>query len=231
MGLTGDADFAQFHSISVLVGDTTPPMLDVLQKVDPTFREIPHIGNDKISTKFRNAERFDVEFLVPNRGSDDFQGKPTKMPALGGAGAEPLRFLDYLIYHPVRSVLLHRAGIVVSVPAPERYAVHKLIVATQRKDNDNGRLKATKDVMQAGAIIEALKLEGRGIDVGFAWMEAWDRGERWKEVLRIGVKRLAMKERNILKGLVAEASETARKNPANYAITEDDALPSLPDCT
>jgi hypothetical protein len=37
---TGDADFAQFHQISVAVGDSMPPMLDVLRRVDPSFREI-----------------------------------------------------------------------------------------------------------------------------------------------------------------------------------------------
>jgi hypothetical protein len=37
---TGDADFAQFHQISVAVGASMPPMLDVLRRVDPSFREI-----------------------------------------------------------------------------------------------------------------------------------------------------------------------------------------------
>ena len=35
---TADADFAQFHEISVAVGDSLPPILEVLRKVDPTFR-------------------------------------------------------------------------------------------------------------------------------------------------------------------------------------------------
>jgi hypothetical protein len=51
------------------------------------------------------------------------------MPALGGASAENLRFLDYRNYEPVRTVLLHREGLNVLVPASERYAVHKLIVS------------------------------------------------------------------------------------------------------
>lgn len=125
MSVTGDADFAQFHSISISVGDSMPDMLGVLRKVDPTFQEVGHIGHPTRATKYRNAEKLDVEFLVPNRGSDDHQGKPARMPALGGAGAEPMRFLDYLIHQPVRSVLLHKAGVALSVPAPDRYAVHK----------------------------------------------------------------------------------------------------------
>ncbi|MBL3684602.1 hypothetical protein F2981_18295 (plasmid) [Sinorhizobium meliloti] len=59
------------------------------------------------------------------------------MPALGGAAAQPLRFLDYLIYHPIRAVLLHGAGVLVNVPAPQRYAIHKLIVASRRLTDDD----------------------------------------------------------------------------------------------
>ena len=42
------------------------------------------------------------------------QGKPAKMKALSGAGAEPRRHLDYLIYQPERSVLLHGGGVSVA---------------------------------------------------------------------------------------------------------------------
>lgn len=49
------------------------------------------------STQYRNSSAYRVDFLTPNRGSDDHQGKPAKMKALSGAGAEPLRHLDYLI--------------------------------------------------------------------------------------------------------------------------------------
>jgi hypothetical protein len=47
-----------------------------------------------------------------------------------------------------------------------------------------------KDVAQVGALIQALKLELPGIDAGFAWLEAWDRGERWRQALAKGVMRL-----------------------------------------
>jgi len=57
------------------------------------------------------GNNFQVEFLTPNRGPDDHEGKPVRMPALGGAAALPLRFLDFLIYQPIRAVLLHGAGV------------------------------------------------------------------------------------------------------------------------
>jgi hypothetical protein len=129
---TGDANFAQSHAISAPVEDTLPPMLDVLRKVDPTFRETPRQTDLRRPFAFENKDRCRIEFLTPNTGSADHDGKPAFMPALGGAYAQPLRFLDFLLTDPVRSVMLHRSGIPVTVPSSERYAVHKLIVASRR---------------------------------------------------------------------------------------------------
>jgi hypothetical protein len=181
--MTGDADFAQFHSVSHAIDDSMPPILDVLSSVDPTFRPIPHMANPKAATRFRNRSGFDVEFLTPNRGSEDHQGVPASMPALGGAGAEPLRYLDYLIHAPARSVLLHKAGVAVSVPTPERFAVHKMIVSSFRRNDDNGRQKSRKDLLQTSLLLQALEIERRIEDVGFAWIEAWGRGPAWQSAL------------------------------------------------
>ena len=117
------------------------------------------------------------------------------MPTLGGASATPLRFLDFLIHEPQRSVLLHKYGVGVTVPAPERYAVHKLIVSTRRREEEGTEVDLTdpetvsifskreKDVRQAGILIEALTLKRRGLDLAAAWAEAWRRGPSWREGL------------------------------------------------
>lgn len=93
---TGDADFAQFHSISAAIDDSLPPMLGLLKAIDSTFREIPHQTDSRFTTQYENSKKFKVEFITPNTGSDEHAGHATKMPALGGAAAQPLRFLDYL---------------------------------------------------------------------------------------------------------------------------------------
>lgn len=144
---TGDVDFAQFHSVSMLVDDTMPPMLETLKSVDKTFRERPHMADNRATTAYVNKTGFSVEFLTPNRGSDDNMGQPAKMPALGGASAQALRYLDFLIRNPVQSVLLYKGGIPVTVPAPERYAVHKLIVSNLRLKDRAGYAKSRKDAI------------------------------------------------------------------------------------
>jgi hypothetical protein len=215
---TGDADFAQFHSISAAVEDTLPPMLDVLRSLDGTFREIPHQIDGRKTTKFRAANNFDVEFLTPNRGSSDNQGKPAEMPALGGASAQPLRFLDYLIYEPVRSVLLHRSGVNVVVPAPERYAVHKLIVASRRRDDAGGLLKRSKDAFQAAILMESLAEIRRGDDLAEAFVEAWDRGPAWREGLTKGIGYLPRERRANAIAALSQALRDTGRDPADFGV-------------
>lgn len=181
---TGDADFAQFHEISVAIKDSMPPILEVLRKVDPTFREVPSQVDGRVSTQFVSRDKFKVEFLTPNQWSNDQEGKPVPMPALGGAAAFPLRFLDYLIYQPIRAVLLHGAGVPVLIPSPERYAIHKLIVGSRRNE---GTAKSFKDRLQAKSISEAMIANRQHADLAAAFMEAWDRGDHWRTTIRTSI--------------------------------------------
>lgn len=213
---TGDADFARFHSISAAAEDALPPMLDVLRGLDPTFREVPHRTDRRHSTTYRNASRYEVEFLTPNDGRSDHDDEPTEMPALGGASAQPLRFLDFLIYEPVRSVLLHRSGVSVIVPAPERYAVHKLIVAARRRHDPSGRLKRDKDAHQAALLGEALIGTRRGSELAEAFAEAWNRGPAWKEGLRQGLELLPVKMRNTVIAGLTDGLRCLGEDPARF---------------
>jgi hypothetical protein len=193
---TADADFAQFHSISVEVEDAMPPILDVLRKVDETFREVPHQADGLHSTAFVSRSRYRVEFLTPNTGSDEHAGRPARMPALGGASAEPLRFLDFLIHQPVRAVVLHGAGVPVLVPSPERFAVHKLIIASRRRTDGDGTAKARKDRLQAITLINAMIETRQGSVLADICLEASERGPKWKEAINASLQALEEKDRD-----------------------------------
>jgi len=187
---TGDADFAQFHSISVAVEDEMPPVLDLLRGVDPTFREIPHSADSRRSTAFATRSGYRVEFLTPSTGSAERDRAPAPMPALGGASALALRFLDFLIYEPIRAVLLHGAGVPVLVPAPERYAVHKLIVAARRRTDRDGLAKSAKDLRQAARLIETLVELRLSADLTDAFADAWGRGPAWRVAITASVNQM-----------------------------------------
>ena len=214
---TGDADFAQFHSISVAVDDSVPPLLGVLRSVDASFREVPHQMDGRQVTKFENAGRYQVEFLTPNTGSDDNQGRPAAMPALGGASAEPLRFLDFLIHEPLRAVVLHKGGIPVLVPRPEHFLVHKLIVATRRRSGE-GAGKRDKDILQAGQLLEALDITRRQGDLALAFSEAWNRGTGWREAIRRGMGYMSAQRQELFRGVTASGLRELELNPADYDL-------------
>jgi hypothetical protein len=185
---TGDIDLAQFHSISVAVEDSIPPILEVLRDVDMTFHAVPALNDALGATKFLAQGGLRVEFLTPNQGSEEYVGKPAKMPALGGAAAEPLRFLDFLIHEPVRTVVLHKGGIPVIVPDPARFAVHKLIVASRRT---GGTGKDEKDLWQSEQLVEALEATGRRDELLDAFGEAQERGIAWREAIEASLARMA----------------------------------------
>lgn len=215
---TADADFAQFHSISAAVGDALPPILDVLRKVDPTFREIPHQTDSRQSTKFTSRSGYKVEFLTPNTGSDQHSGKPSAMPALGGAAAEPLRFLDFLIHQPVRATLLHASGIPILVPAPERYAVHKLIVGSRRRADTEGTAKSRKDRLQAQILMQALIDSRQAAALADTFMEAWDRGEAWREAITTSLSTMEKSLREKLVASLAQAISELGGNSELYGM-------------
>ncbi|MGH7005592.1 MAG: nucleotidyltransferase family protein [Alphaproteobacteria bacterium] len=203
---TQDADFAQFWGISKNIGDSMPPVLEVLRGVDATFREIPNLTDPLVATGYRNASRYRVEFLTPNRGSEKFQGRPARMPALGGAGAQPLRHLDFLVHQPERSVLLCGGGVPVTVPRAERYAVHKLIVAAEREN----QAKARKVIMQAEQMI-AILAEQRPLELAEAWETAAAAGPRWRTKLARGRARLGAASEDILATTLARAGAGERR--------------------
>jgi hypothetical protein len=64
-----------------------------------------------------------------------------------------VQYLDWLIDTPSPAVALHAAGVLVQVPRPARYAVHKLILA---QEGGRSVAKRQKDLLQAKSLFEAL---------------------------------------------------------------------------
>lgn len=222
---TDDADFAQFHSISAEVEDRmVPGVAETLRNVDPSFVEVMNQIDGRKHTKFKNATGYMVEFLTPNRGSDDHQGRPSPMPALGDTHAQPLRYLDFLIHDPVKAVLLHRGGVPVTIPAPERFAVHKLIVSTKRRDQGGPPDKRLKDVYQATVLMEALIATRRQDDLAEVYAEAWERGPAWQEALTTGLRSILKDEtRSRITDGLRQGLEQIERDPMNYGLGKHDA--------
>jgi hypothetical protein len=183
--VTNDLDIAQFSQVSVAIGteDRAAPVIDVLRSVDATFTPVPRLERGAPSFAFQNRSQFRVEFLAPNRGPD--RDKAVRLPAIGSMALH-LRFLDFLIRSEAPAVVLHDGGVLVNVPAPARYALHKLIVARRRTATS---AKIDKDVSQAAALIEILA-SSRRQELGEAWEELRQRGPRWRRLAQEGIEML-----------------------------------------
>jgi hypothetical protein len=171
---TQDIDIAQDRSIGIALSVETAPL--------------------KPSTSFKVRGRdLRVDFLTPLLGRDSEE--PVFLPALGVA-AHPLRFLDYLIESPAQAVIVGFDGILVNVPDPARFALHKLLISQRRPVSE--QTKAAKDLRQARALIELLLLDRPG-DLPVAW-EALRRGPAAVKAVRAGMDRLPAELRGELEG-------------------------------
>lgn len=193
---TGDMDIAQDYGISLALDDVLEtPLLDILQEVDPTFQPIPDITKPTASTSYVGANHYRVDILTTNRGAA--QTEPVKLPALK-TDALPLRHLDYLLRDTYEAALLSRHGVLVNVPAPERFAIHKLILSVMRQHSRGNVAKSNKDTQQAGVLIEALLMKHRHLDLKEAYQEACDRGPAWQRKLTAGIQRLPQQQQDLL---------------------------------
>lgn len=215
---TNDVDIAQFQSVSMAVEDRTQPLADVLRGVDPTFSSVPSVERGDPSVSFRNAANLRVDLIVPNRGPD--RSEPMALPALGAHG-QPLRFLDFLIREPAPAALLHGVGIPVMVPAPERYALHKGLVAQLRPA---GSAKVGKDWDQAASLVRVLA-GTRPYELKEAWRELLDRGPRWRELGAVAQGRLDAMTRGQFSAAVSGGPQAVR---AAEPVVEGRALQLLP---
>jgi hypothetical protein len=207
---TGDIDIAQFKNMSVAIGDSTPPALDILRQVNSTFRAVPHVVDGRRVTSYVAKGGLRVDFLTPNEGSDT--GQPQALPALQ-TDAQPLHFLDFLIHDPESAAILHGPGIYVQVPAPARYAVHKLIVSRRRPE---GAAKRDKDLQQADALLAVLG-QKRPDELRSAWEEAYRRGPSWRQLLNQGLALVSGASRDRL----LKVTDSRRSAIPNLDLTFD----------
>lgn len=172
---TQDLDIASFERLSKTVDDATDP--DLAQALtDLGFKPKNRLESKK-PTSWRHAQSvYDIDFLTPCF-DDDL--KPVHLASLN-VWAQGLHYLDFLIKDPMPAVSIYMEGLLVQVPRPERFAVHKLIVSQKRAAGSGA--KARKDVQQARAIIWAMA-EDRSLELKAAIAEADSMGGKWREAL------------------------------------------------
>ncbi|HUP62518.1 MAG TPA: GSU2403 family nucleotidyltransferase fold protein [Thermoanaerobaculia bacterium] len=175
---TADIDIAESAGISVAVAqEGSLDLLERLKSIEPRFGAVPELDPRDPSTSLKVRGRdLRIDFLTTTRRGT--RKKPVPLPHLKVA-AQPLEGLDYLIEKTTKAAVVGGSGILVNVPLPGRYALHKLWVAKNRPVSD--QTKARKDISQAQQVIEVLLID-RPDDIDEAVTAMRSRPKLWSHV-------------------------------------------------
>jgi hypothetical protein len=180
---TQDIDIASFERLSIALEDEVPEPLEKVFK-DFSFEAAPSIDQHKTWRWKQTRNEMLVEFLTPSFSEAEHL-RP--LPALG-VHAQSLHYLNYLLAEPIFAAVTYRDGVLVQIPRPERFAIHKLIVADRRLEGSDS-LKSIKDRLQAEFLIKVLAADRPG-DLQDALDDALSRGKRWRERIKATVERM-----------------------------------------
>ena len=182
---THDVDVAGDDHISIGLSDEPADLKQALLDTDMGFIEVPVLDRKAPSTRYRiQGKQLSVDVLTP------MIGKPVSSPVFINTlntFAEPVRFLDFLMNETQSAVIVSRAGILINVPAPARYALHKLVVSERRPAAM--QTKSIKDVYQAEQLLTIL-LNDRPGDIQLAFDAAKTMPDKFQEQLTTGIRKL-----------------------------------------
>jgi hypothetical protein len=191
---THDVGIAAEQHLVIAVPDAKIDLRQAIIDSELGFVEVPALNRGSPSTQFRiRGRQLSVDILTPMHGRTS--SKPVHLKSLN-IYAEPVRFLDYLLEDAQPAVVIARGGLLVNVPAPARYALHKLVIAERRIAAF--QTKARKDVRQAEQLLQVL-LRDRPGDLRTAWVAAAKLAPKFRQQLRAGLARLAPETRSAVK--------------------------------
>ena len=169
LAMTEDVDIAAARSVSIIPkdGKSLAASLDGIG-----LRPVAGPGEEH-PVRWETDDGVVLDVLTPKRRGAEASVRHDGL----GIWAQALPYLDFGLESAIDAVVLYRDGLPVKIPAPERFAVHKLIVASVRRGTH--RAKAEKDLAQAAWLVEALS-EARPFELAEALDEARNRGPKWR---------------------------------------------------
>lgn len=182
---TQDIDIAAEPSLSIAFPGPGSDIPGVLEALRMGFLPVPQLDPRRPSTSFVvRGKGLRLDLLTPLRGRRVL--KPVFIPRLKAAG-QALPFLDFLITRPLRGAVVDGGGVLINIPEPARFAIHKLIVSGERGAGMHTRRE--KDLNQAAQVLSVL-LEDRPGDIRIAWEEIRSRRKGWVGRVQNGVSAL-----------------------------------------
>ena len=171
---TQDIDIAADNRLTVALPRQKKPinLTQLILDSGMGFLPVPALDKRNPSTSFKiRRQQFLIDVLTPMRGRES--SNPIKLADFN-TYAEPLRHLDYVLEEIQPAVLLYGHGIMINVPSPARFAIHKCVISQKRPVAQAA--KSRKDLSQAAQVFEAM-LDIRPAEVSRAWEAAKARGK------------------------------------------------------
>jgi hypothetical protein len=172
---TTDVDLAVERKVAVAIPKIDSDIPAALESLQMGFFAVPRLNHNEPSTNYAiRKSQLRLDILTPKTEESD---TPVFIRRFNCA-ATPLSYLSYLIEEPVASILLDTIPVLINIPQPARYAMHKLIVSQIR--DLSGDAKRPKDLYQAHQLFQVLK-ENRPFDLQPAWQNLTERGPNGKK--------------------------------------------------
>lgn len=175
---TLDVDFAHAGTnVSVaLPADLRIDVHGALESLEMGLLPLTEFGGGT-GAQYRNPQ--DPELRLDFVTSATRSRKPVVMKDLNLA-LEPLKFMEFSLEGTTQACVFSAGGAcTVNLPAPQRYAVHKLIVYGERPPAE--RPKARKDLLQVASLAEYFQANGQERAFNSAWRDALARGAGWRK--------------------------------------------------
>jgi hypothetical protein len=189
--VTQDVDIAIEKNISIAVPGLSSDIPKALESLSMGFLPVPRLNHKHPSTSFSiRKSPIRVDLLTPKTGPSE---DPVYIPRLKAA-AQPLSYLGYLIEDPIPAAVISEDAIVVQVPQPLKFGLHKLMISQLR--DVTARAKAEKDLYQAYQILSFYNKE-RPAELWEVWTELISRGGSWKKLAEAGRNAMQQKYGNI----------------------------------
>jgi hypothetical protein len=182
---TDDVDICSDNNIQIGIKPKRINLKEEIINSNLGFFEIPALNRKHPSTSFKIRNKsLKIDLLTP------MKGKPSSQPIYISSlktYAEPLRYLDYLLKNIQPAVIIQGKGILVNVPDPAHFALHKLVISCLRIAAF--QTKAIKDISQASQLLEVL-LEDRPGDISLAVNDVKKMPRKFQKLLIQGFEKL-----------------------------------------
>jgi hypothetical protein len=190
---TQDIDIAGDPNLAIALPELHADVPQVLDALQMGFLPVPPLNRKHPSTSFKvRGATLRVDFVTPARKRRE--EKPILIRRFNVA-AQPLQYLDYLLDAHQPAGIVTGEGVLVNVPNPARYALHKILVSRSRSLTDH--MKMEKDLQQAVQIMEVLT-EDRPGELLLAWEALAHRKDRSADKVRAALPGLAKRYPSVI---------------------------------